>query len=117
MFILSLELVLILTYFLIQLWGSKLYKIRSSFYLALFTLIGSFILLAAANNRIYITGPELYKVSARNRSYIKPDLRPIDWARAAVELLIPARCSSPFRASDSVKLFSSGQIFGSTHAS
>ena len=32
-------------------------------------------------------GAELYKVSARNRSYIKPDLRPIDWARAAVELL------------------------------
>ena len=69
------------------------------------------------NNRMYITGPELYKVSARNRSYIKPDLRPIDWARAAVELLIPARCSSPFRASDSVNLSSSGQIFGSTHAS
>ena len=42
------------------------------------------------NNRIYITGPELYKVIARNRSYIKPDLRPIDWARAAVELSIPA---------------------------
>ena len=36
-------------------------------------------------NRIYITGPELYKVSARNRGYIKPDLGPIDWARAAVE--------------------------------
>ena len=45
------------------------------------------------NNRIYITGPELYKVSARNRSYIKPDLRPIDWARAAVELLIPCQWS------------------------
>ena len=60
---------------------------------------------------------ELYKVRARNRSYVKLDLRPIDWARAAVELLIPARCSSPFRASDSVKLSSSGQIFGSNHAS
>ena len=56
MFILSLELVLILTYFLIQLWGSKLYKIRSSFYLALFTLIGSFILLAAAVSTLVLTG-------------------------------------------------------------
>lgn len=55
-FILALELVLLLTWALIQLWGSKLYKIRSSFYLALFTLIGSFVLLSAALSTLIFTG-------------------------------------------------------------
>lgn len=55
-FILALELVLLLTWALIQLWGSKLYKIRSSFYLALFTLIGSFFLVSASLSTIIFTG-------------------------------------------------------------
>lgn len=55
-FILALELVLLLTWALIQLWGSKLYKIRSSFYLALFTLIGSFFLVSASLCTIIFTG-------------------------------------------------------------
>ena len=32
-------------YFLISKWGSKLYKIRSSFYLLIFTIVGSILLL------------------------------------------------------------------------
>ena len=40
-FFFSFEMVLVLVSLLVSQWGSKLYKIRSSFYLFLFTVVGS----------------------------------------------------------------------------
>jgi NADH:ubiquinone oxidoreductase subunit 4 (subunit M) len=55
-FLLAFEVILILMYFLISNWGSKLYKIRSSFYLLLFTIFGSLFLLTALLILLLITG-------------------------------------------------------------
>ena len=43
-------------YFLVYYWGSKLYKIRSSFYLFMFTIFGSFLLLIGIYLLLLITG-------------------------------------------------------------
>ena len=43
-------------YFLISNWGSKLYKIRSSFYLLLFTIFGSLFLFITIIILLIITG-------------------------------------------------------------
>ena len=43
--LIAFEVILVLMYFLISKWGSKLYKIRSSFYLLIFTIVGSILLL------------------------------------------------------------------------
>ena len=55
-FLLAFEVILILMYFLITNWGSKLYKIRSSFYLLLFTIFGSLFLFIALVILYVITG-------------------------------------------------------------
>jgi NADH-quinone oxidoreductase subunit M len=55
-FFLSFEVILILMYFLVNKWGSKLYKIRSSFYLFIFTIFGSLLLLININILFIITG-------------------------------------------------------------
>jgi NADH:ubiquinone oxidoreductase subunit 4 (subunit M) len=56
LFLLNFELILVLMYFLIINWGSKFYKIRSSFYLLLFTIFGSLFLLIALLICVVITG-------------------------------------------------------------
>jgi NADH:ubiquinone oxidoreductase subunit 4 (subunit M) len=56
LFFLSFEVILIVMYFLVSKWGSKLYKIRSSFYLFIFTIFGSVLLLIAINPLFIITG-------------------------------------------------------------
>jgi NADH:ubiquinone oxidoreductase subunit 4 (subunit M) len=55
-FLLAFEVILILMYFLITNWGSKLYKIRSSFYLFLFTVLGSVFFLICVIILLLITG-------------------------------------------------------------
>ena len=56
LFLLGFEVILVLMYFLITNWGSKLYKIRSSFYLLLFTIFGSLFLLNALLILLVISG-------------------------------------------------------------
>jgi NADH:ubiquinone oxidoreductase subunit 4 (subunit M) len=56
LFLLGFEIILVLMYFLINNWGSKLYKIRSSFYLLLFTIFGSLFLFIAIVILYVITG-------------------------------------------------------------
>ena len=56
LFLIGFEVILILMYFLINNWGSKLYKIRSSFYLLLFTIFGSLFLFIAIVILLVITG-------------------------------------------------------------
>ena len=56
LFLLGFEVILVLMYFLINNWGSKLYKIRSSFYLLLFTIFGSLFLFIALVILYVITG-------------------------------------------------------------
>ena len=56
LFLLGFEVILVLMYFLITNWGSKLYKIRSTFYLLLFTIFGSLFLLLALVILYIITG-------------------------------------------------------------
>ena len=56
LFLLGFEVILVLMYFLINNWGSKLYKIRSSFYLLLFTIFGSLFLLNALLILLVISG-------------------------------------------------------------
>ena len=56
LFLLGFEIILVLMYFLINNWGSKLYKIRSTFYLLLFTIFGSLFLLLALVILYIITG-------------------------------------------------------------
>jgi NADH:ubiquinone oxidoreductase subunit 4 (subunit M) len=56
LFLLSFEVILVIMYFLINNWGSKLYKIRSSFYLLLFTIFGSLFLFIALVILYVITG-------------------------------------------------------------
>ena len=56
LFLLGFEVILVLMYFLINNWGSKLYKIRSSFYLLLFTIFGSVFLFIALVILYVITG-------------------------------------------------------------
>ena len=56
LFLLGFEIILVLMYFLINNWGSKLYKIRSSFYLLLFTIFGSLFLFIALVILYVITG-------------------------------------------------------------
>jgi NADH:ubiquinone oxidoreductase subunit 4 (subunit M) len=56
LFLLGFEVILVLMYFLIANWGSKLYKIRSTFYLLLFTIFGSLFLLLALVILYIITG-------------------------------------------------------------
>jgi len=56
LFLLSFEVILVIMYFLINNWGSKLYKIRSSFYLLLFTIFGSLFLLNALLILLVISG-------------------------------------------------------------
>jgi len=56
LFITCFEVILILMYFLVSNWGSKLYKIRSSFYLFIFTIFGSIFLLMNIILLLLITG-------------------------------------------------------------
>jgi NADH-quinone oxidoreductase subunit M len=56
LFLLGFEVILVLMYFLITNWGSKLYKIRSTFYLFLFTLCGSVFFLISIIILLLITG-------------------------------------------------------------
>ena len=56
LFLLDFEIILVLMYFLINNWGSKLYKIRSSFYLFLFTIFGSVFFLTCIIILWLITG-------------------------------------------------------------
>ena len=56
LFLLGFEIILVLMYFLINNWGSKLYKIRSSFYLFLFTIFGSVFFLTCIIILLLITG-------------------------------------------------------------
>ena len=56
LFLLGFEVILVLMYFLITNWGSKLYKIRSSFYLFLFTILGSVFFLTCIIILLLITG-------------------------------------------------------------
>ena len=56
LFLLGFEVILVIMYFLINNWGSKLYKIRSSFYLLLFTIFGSLFLFIALVILYVITG-------------------------------------------------------------
>ena len=56
LFLIGFEVILVLMYFLINNWGSKLYKIRSSFYLLLFTIFGSLFLFIALVILYVITG-------------------------------------------------------------
>jgi len=55
-FFFSFEMVLILMSLLVSQWGSKLYKIRSTFYLFLFTLCGSVFFLISIVILLLITG-------------------------------------------------------------
>jgi NADH:ubiquinone oxidoreductase subunit 4 (subunit M) len=55
-FFFSFELVLVLVSLLVSQWGSKLYKIRSSFYLFLFTVFGSVFFLICIIILLLITG-------------------------------------------------------------
>ena len=50
------ETTLVLMYFLLYYWGSKLYKIRSGFYLFMFTMVGSLLLLIGILFLLLITG-------------------------------------------------------------
>lgn len=50
------EATLTLMYFLVYYWGSKLYKIRSGFYLFMFTMVGSLLLLIGILFLLLITG-------------------------------------------------------------
>jgi NADH-quinone oxidoreductase subunit M len=56
LFLLGFEVILVIMYFLINNWGSKLYKIRSSFYLFLFTVFGSVFFLLCIVILLLITG-------------------------------------------------------------
>jgi NADH:ubiquinone oxidoreductase subunit 4 (subunit M) len=56
LFFFSFEMVLILVSLLVSQWGSKLYKIRSSFYLFLFTVFGSVFFLICIVILLLITG-------------------------------------------------------------
>jgi len=55
-FFLVFETTLTLMYFLVYYWGSKLYKIRSGFYLFMFTMVGSLLLLIGILFLLLITG-------------------------------------------------------------
>jgi len=55
-FFFSFELVLVLVSLLVSQWGSKLYKVRSSFYLFLFTVVGSVFFLICMIMLVLITG-------------------------------------------------------------
>jgi NADH:ubiquinone oxidoreductase subunit 4 (subunit M) len=55
-FFFSFELVLVLVSLLVSQWGSKLYKVRSSFYLFLFTVFGSVFFLICIIILLLITG-------------------------------------------------------------
>ena len=50
------ETTLVLMYFLLYYWGSKLYKIRSGFYLFMFTIFGSILLIIGIIFLLLITG-------------------------------------------------------------
>jgi len=56
LFFFSFEMVLLLMCFLVSTWGGKLYKIRSSFYLFVFTVFGSVFFLICAVTLLLITG-------------------------------------------------------------
>jgi len=56
LFLIGFEVILVFMYFLISNWGSKLYKIRSSFYLLLFTIFGSLFLFITIIILLIITG-------------------------------------------------------------
>ena len=55
-FFLVFETTLTLMYFLVYYWGSKLYKIRSGFYLFMFTIFGSILLIIGIIFLLLITG-------------------------------------------------------------
>ena len=56
LFFFSFEIILTLTSFSLSQWGSKFYKIRSSFYLFLFTIFGSLLFLTSIIILLLITG-------------------------------------------------------------
>ena len=56
LFFFSFEIILTLTSFSLSQWGSKFYKIRSSFYLFLFTIFGSLFFLTSIIILLLITG-------------------------------------------------------------
>ena len=55
-FFFCLEVILLLTYLLLYYWGSRLRKIRSSFYLLIFTILGSSLLLTGILFLLQIAG-------------------------------------------------------------
>jgi len=56
LFFFSFEIILTLTSFSLSQWGSKFYKIRSSFYLFLFTIFGSLLFLTSIIILLFLTG-------------------------------------------------------------
>jgi NADH:ubiquinone oxidoreductase subunit 4 (subunit M) len=59
-FFLSFEMVLLLMSFLVTTWGSTLYKIRSSLYLFLFTVLGGLVWIISTVTLFLITGSNNY---------------------------------------------------------
>lgn len=57
---LSFEMVLLLMCFLVSIWGSKLYKIRSTFYLFLFTVVGGLVWIICTITLLLVTGSNNY---------------------------------------------------------
>ena len=55
-FLIQFEVILILMYFLVSNWGTKLHKIRSSYYLFIFTIFGSVFLLITIILLLLISG-------------------------------------------------------------
>ena len=57
---LSFEMMLLLMCFSVSIWGSKLYKIRSTFYLFLFTVVGGLVWIICTVTLLLITGSNNY---------------------------------------------------------